>query len=174
MFVFDDGDFRIGNVSISRISYKFRNKLVELNEKGYNIVDSEIRHVVLWRDIEDVKSDEEYLLVLPTVYMSKNIHQSVSEDEICDDLEENVSGSFDEDDSLVSNNDMDLFFRLKELRKEISESEGVPAYIVFSNETLFNMVKYKPKDKEEMLRIYGVGKVKFERYGEAFLEEINK
>ncbi|NCB55676.1 MAG: hypothetical protein EOM49_12205, partial [Epsilonproteobacteria bacterium] len=36
--------------------------------------------------------------------------------------------------------------------------------------TLKEMAEKLPLDKEAMLQISGVGEVKFERYGEAFLE----
>ena len=67
-----------------------------------------------------------------------------------------------------------LFARLKELRREIAKEEKVPPYIVFSDKTLVHMCLIKPKNKEEMLKVSGVGEYKFEKYGERFLNKIRK
>jgi len=69
--------------------------------------------------------------------------------------------------------DLDLntedFESLRALRAEIAKKEGKPAYIVFGDKTLKEMANHLPQDKEQMLNINGVGEVKFERYGEKFL-----
>lgn len=68
----------------------------------------------------------------------------------------------------------DLFRNLRELRKDIASKEGVPPYVIFGDVTLKEMsVKY-PKTEEELLALTGVGKVKFQRYGQGFLDRINK
>ena len=66
--------------------------------------------------------------------------------------------------------DNDLFEKLRSLRAEIAKEEDKPAYIIFGDKTLKEMAKALPKTKEEMLDVNGVGEVKFERYGEQFLE----
>ncbi len=72
------------------------------------------------------------------------------------------AGSFDET----------LFERLRLVRKKIAEASRVPPYVVFSDKTLHEMCRHFPKTDSEMRRISGVGDVKLERYGEAFLDEI--
>lgn len=62
-----------------------------------------------------------------------------------------------------------LFEKLKSLRTQIAREEKVPPYIVFSDKTLTHMCIVKPKTKEEMLKVSGVGEFKFEKYGERFL-----
>jgi len=62
------------------------------------------------------------------------------------------------------------FERLRALRKRIADDDGVPAYIVFSDAVLRQMAVHVPKTSASMLAISGVGPVKLERYGEAFLE----
>ena len=59
-----------------------------------------------------------------------------------------------------------LFDRLKELRREIAREEKVPPYIVFSDKTLVHMCLIRPKNKEEMLTVSGVGEFKYAKYGE--------
>ena len=62
-----------------------------------------------------------------------------------------------------------LFDKLRTLRKELSEKQGIPVYTVFTNEQLAAMVKKPPKTTKDMLAIAGVGEAKVKQYGEAFL-----
>lgn len=75
--------------------------------------------------------------------------------------------------SALSENDEPLFQRLRTLRLEIAREEKVPPYIVFSDKTLVHMCILKPKTKEEMLQVSGVGEHKYKKYGEKFLKEVN-
>jgi ATP-dependent DNA helicase RecQ len=70
--------------------------------------------------------------------------------------------------------DNDLFTELKKLRKEISKDEGVPPYIIFHDKTLREMSYYLPVDSHSMLKISGVGTVKFKKYGSQFIEIIKQ
>jgi len=69
--------------------------------------------------------------------------------------------------------DKELFERLRELRKGIAAKEGVPAYIVFSDASLRDMCRKKPASLVQFSMVNGVGAIKLERYGEAFIEIIN-
>ncbi len=71
-------------------------------------------------------------------------------------------------------NEESLFEKLRGLRTEIAREEKVPPYIVFSDKTLTHMCIVKPKSKQEMLKVSGVGEFKFEKYGERFLSCIEK
>jgi len=68
--------------------------------------------------------------------------------------------------------DLGLFERLRELRRELARDAGVPPYVIFGDAALLEMSRERPANDEEFLAINGVGKVKLERYGEAFLEVI--
>ena len=68
--------------------------------------------------------------------------------------------------------DQELFERLRALRKRLAEEAGVPPYIVFGDAVLVEMSRAKPASESELLAVNGVGEVKLERYGQAFLEEI--
>ena len=68
--------------------------------------------------------------------------------------------------------DADIFERLRELRKEIAQTNNIPPYIVFSDKTLKELSIALPKNKKQMLEVHGIGEVKFERYGDEFLELI--
>ncbi|WP_163580424.1 DNA helicase RecQ [Gracilibacillus saliphilus] len=66
--------------------------------------------------------------------------------------------------------DMEMFEQLRRLRKTLADQQGVPPYVIFSDKSLREMSVVKPKSKNEMLQIHGVGERKFEQYGEVFLE----
>ncbi len=62
-----------------------------------------------------------------------------------------------------------LFHDLRATRKALADRDGVPPFVVFSDATLRDMAGKRPRNRMEMLGVSGVGQVKFERYGEAFL-----
>ncbi len=73
----------------------------------------------------------------------------------------------------LSEADEPLFESLRALRMEIARKEKVPPYLVFSDKTLICMCAAKPKTKEAMLAVSGVGEFKYEKYGELFLNAVS-
>ena len=67
-----------------------------------------------------------------------------------------------------------LFEKLKRHRTAVAESEGVPPYIIFSNQTLEFMTRLKPKTVEAGLKIRGVGEKKARDYLPDFIQIIKK
>ncbi len=67
-----------------------------------------------------------------------------------------------------------LFEKLRRLRLEIAQREGLPPYIIFADRTLREMAERCPLNRNDIIRINGVGELKREKYGEAFLEVIHK
>jgi len=72
-------------------------------------------------------------------------------------------------ESMASPHDEALFEKLRDLRKKIADELNVPPYIVFGDATLIHMAQLKPETAEQMLDVNGVGQVKLERFGQAFL-----
>ena len=72
----------------------------------------------------------------------------------------------------VSDADEAAFQTLRALRKELADREGVPAYIVFNDKVLREMVALRPSTEAQLLDVPGVGPAKLKRYGEAFLEAV--
>lgn len=68
----------------------------------------------------------------------------------------------------------DLFDALKELRATLAKEAGIPAYVVFTNATLTDMAKKRPKTMSEFRRVSGVGELKAAWYGTAFLNRIQQ
>lgn len=73
---------------------------------------------------------------------------------------------------LASDEDQDLFERLKKLRLDLSKLRKIPPFIIFSDQTLKDMAIKKPKNEEEFLGVKGVGEKKLIQYGDLFIEEI--
>lgn len=63
---------------------------------------------------------------------------------------------------------------LRILRQQIAREQKVPPYVVFSDTTLREMGTVLPLNREEMLHITGVGEIKYDRYGQLFLELIQR
>lgn len=68
--------------------------------------------------------------------------------------------------------DAGLFEQLRSLRYEIAKEKKVPPYLIFSDKSLADMCRRMPKTKEEMLEVNGVGEVKYNHYGEQFMQLI--
>lgn len=70
--------------------------------------------------------------------------------------------------------DNELLAILKDLRKQISEKEGVPPFMIFHDSTLKELSEQMPVDKESLLMIKGIGERKAQVYGEAFISAIER
>ncbi len=68
------------------------------------------------------------------------------------------------------NVDDKIFEELRSFRAKIAKEQNKPAYVVFSDKTLKEIATYLPTTKEQMLNINGVAEVKFQRYGEQFIQ----
>jgi ATP-dependent DNA helicase RecQ len=67
-----------------------------------------------------------------------------------------------------------VFQRLRALRKRLADERGVPAYVVFSDQVLWDLIDLRPRTRSEMLGVSGVGPAKLESYGDAFLAALQE
>ncbi|AKH69246.1 ATP-dependent DNA helicase RecQ [Spongiibacter sp. IMCC21906] len=67
-----------------------------------------------------------------------------------------------------------LWEALRNKRKALAEEQGVPAYVIFHDATLMDMLERQPQTLEQLSRVSGVGERKLDAYGEAFLEVIQE
>ena len=72
-----------------------------------------------------------------------------------------------------SSKNAELFEMLRSLRNKIALTLSVPAYIVFTDAAIKDMCRLMPANNIQFLKVSGVGKAKLEKYGEAFITEIN-
>ncbi len=66
----------------------------------------------------------------------------------------------------------ELVDRLRQLRREIAQSRGIPPYIVFTDATLEDLAKKKPLTDPELENVHGFGERKVQQYGSPILELI--
>ena len=65
-----------------------------------------------------------------------------------------------------------LFRLLREARLELAKGEHVAAYVICGDRTLRDMARRKPRTREKLLEVYGIGPTKADRYGDAFLRVV--
>ena len=71
----------------------------------------------------------------------------------------------------ISNDiDVELWEALRECRRGLAETQRVPPYVIFSNNTLQAMAEQRPQTIEAFSQLSGVGERKRDKYGPAFLE----
>ncbi|MEP6877392.1 MAG: DNA helicase RecQ [Nitrosospira sp.] len=63
-----------------------------------------------------------------------------------------------------------LWVRLRVWRTEVAKKHGIPAYVVFHDATLAELVRLRPQTENELRQVPGIGVRKLESYGEDLLE----
>lgn len=66
----------------------------------------------------------------------------------------------------------DLYEALRGLRGRLAKEAHLPAYMIFSNAALADMVARRPHTMAEFLDVSGVGERKAQQYGQVFLQAI--
>ena len=75
---------------------------------------------------------------------------------------------------VLNEHDFALFAKLRTLRKTLAEQGGVPAYALFTNEQLAEIVRRNVDSKKALSEISGVGEARVEKYGDAFLAALKQ
>jgi len=70
--------------------------------------------------------------------------------------------------------DEKLFEILKTLRKKIAKEKDLPPYVIFQDPSLEEMATTYPTNKEELAQVNGVGMGKVNKFGEEFIDVIQK
>lgn len=73
----------------------------------------------------------------------------------------------------LTDDQIKLLDSLKKLRLKIAKEKGVPAFVVFHDRTLIDMVCRCPRTTAEFSQVDGVGAAKLEQFSEPFLATIN-
>ena len=74
----------------------------------------------------------------------------------------------------VATEDQGLWEALRDCRQNLASEHEVPAYVIFHDKTLHEMLEFRPQTEAAMLDISGVGQTKLDRYGWQFLEIIRQ
>jgi ATP-dependent DNA helicase RecQ len=67
-----------------------------------------------------------------------------------------------------------LWDALRDTRARLARAQGVPAYVIFHDATLLQMLRERPRDIDALSAVSGVGAAKLARYGESFLQTLNE
>lgn len=70
--------------------------------------------------------------------------------------------------------DKRLWQALRQCRKQLADEYCIPAYQVFGDATLMDMMEQRPLRLDDMLSVHGIGEAKLERFGAAFLEVLKE
>lgn len=179
--IYDKLGYYVGAAMVARVLQGSREKkLMELGLQSlstYGLLKNTGRSEI--RSIADHLEGEGYLLteaehqtlrLTPkageVLYHGKTVTMMVRKEP-----EEKVSAS---SSGKLSGIDTELYECLRELRSDLAKEAGVPAYVVFSNATLTDMVRKKPRTMGEFRKVSGVGELKAVWYGTSFLKRIQR
>ncbi|MBQ8355233.1 MAG: DNA helicase RecQ [Oscillospiraceae bacterium] len=70
----------------------------------------------------------------------------------------------------MTEDERELFDLLRECRSRLAKANGVAPFMIFSNATLMDMAKKRPRNTSEFKRVSGVGEMKAQWYGKDFLK----
>ena len=80
----------------------------------------------------------------------------------------------DSNKQFIDGNDNLLWTALRQKRREIADAQDIPAFVIFHDATLMEMVAMKPQNYQHLSQISGVGERKLELYGDDFLAVISE
>jgi len=142
-------------------------------ERGVNVWKSVIRQADLYtyvhKDIENygqLKLSKFGISFIDNPYSVKfmlNVDYSLMDTE-SDEGQQTASAALDEV----------LFLQLKDLRKKLARQKNIPPFVIFQDPSLEEMATQYPVTLDELKQISGVGSGKAMRYGQPFLEVINR
>ena len=65
-----------------------------------------------------------------------------------------------------------VFAALRTKRKELADREGVPAYVIVTNEQMAQIARLRAASLDDLKQVAGLGENRVRRYGRALLEAI--
>lgn len=145
-----------------------------------NIANKIIRNDQLIQTISNIEKDKKINWVFMQDDMEKiarclkDYHKDIDIDYInkyC--LEE--ENQEDSEDLVIKNNEMDekIRYKLRGYRLSVSNRDNLKPYMVFSNDTMEQVISVKPKCIDELMKVKGFGRVKCEKYGEDIISIVN-
>jgi ATP-dependent DNA helicase RecQ len=79
-----------------------------------------------------------------------------------------VRGAMEE----VALDDRPLFDALREWRRSQAAEQAVPPYVIFHDRTLLDIARARPRSRDALAVLGGVGQGKLDRYGDAVLQVV--
>ncbi len=68
--------------------------------------------------------------------------------------------------------DRDLFEHLRGIRRELADRDGVPAFVIFGDNTLRDLARRRPTNAAALRQVFGIGEAKRAKFGDRFVSEI--
>jgi superfamily II DNA helicase RecQ len=65
-----------------------------------------------------------------------------------------------------------LFAALRTKRKELAEQEGVPAYVIVTNEQMAQIARMRAASLDDLKQVAGIGENRLRRYGRALIDTV--
>ncbi|MBU3105488.1 HRDC domain-containing protein [Clostridium gasigenes] len=157
-------DFLIINNKNIHIDY---NKKYSLTEEDF-IGNNEAAEVVI-NEFKANKIDYKKIEIDEEKIVEEKIVEELIKKITKKDSEYKLSGK-----EVISSESSDILInKLKEYRTSMARSEKVSPYFIYNNETLGEIIKVKPKNKEELMKVRGFGPIKVEKYGDSIIDIIN-
>ncbi len=169
-------DIIMGNKTTSIVKFK-HNKLKQFGEGAEydakfwsNIIRLAIFDNLIAKDVENygllkiTPKGEKYMVNPYSIQTIKPVTEKDEDED--EEMEAGVGGGVE--DAF----DSTLFSLLKDLRKNISQEENIPPFVIFQDPSLEDMCIQYPITIEEMTHISGVGAGKAQKYGRRFIELI--
>ncbi len=66
----------------------------------------------------------------------------------------------------------ELFDRLRTWRNGLAQTEGAPPYVILTNQQVAEIARRRPRNKETLLEVPGIGEAKAGRYGRQILQVV--
>ncbi|MDR3170504.1 MAG: DNA helicase RecQ [Treponema sp.] len=162
--------------------HRIRVILDYLIEKNYLVQEGQEYPVVEASDIsgEIIFAKKRLTMMLPTEQTPQSLKSGARKREKTGKKEKKQEPvkagleSADEPDGSWTSYDNALFANLKVLRNQFAEASKVPAYIIFTDASLRDMCRKRPISLAMFREVIGVGDVKNERYGPAFIALIRE
>ncbi len=73
----------------------------------------------------------------------------------------------------LQESEVGLYRTLREVRGQLAREANVPPYIVCHDRSLLDMVRLRPRTRDELKLVHGMGDARVTRYGAAFLAAVN-
>ena len=72
----------------------------------------------------------------------------------------------------LQENEVELYRALRDVRGQLAREASVPPYIVCHDRSLMDMVRLRPRTRDELKLVHGMGEARVARYGAKFLEAL--
>jgi superfamily II DNA helicase RecQ len=129
--------------------------------KDQEIINDFLESSKVWKTVLELVKDEYWSVVVFYEILNENSHTSSPK-------------LFVEAETELTNEELDVYQSLKQLRFELSTELNIPAYMIANNKELMSVAKFKPTDVDDLFKIRGFAENKIAKYGENIINFLNQ